>query len=219
MDSALDVDIPVDGETHLISAAVLGSLELVTKLLDYGALPTYRDRTGMTALAHAVGGGHQPVVELLFFRLTNTPLATAVSHDIEIANENKEPYTDALHELWLGYRKCGSHNAIIYLRRAMELDPENHLYAEEMQIYLDEQEKFRSTQIYTSVFGKPSHIYVLMYIDDQNNLYEGFMADGVFSGAGKLTYSIANERLESFDGEWVNGIKINGLMVYREYNP
>lgn len=219
IDSAVDIDILVDGETHLISAAALGSLELVTKLLDHGALPAYRDRTGMTALAHAVSGGHQPVVELLFFRLANTPLTTAISHDMEIAKEIKGPYIEALHELWLGYRKAGSHNAIIYLRRAMELDPENHLYAEEMQVYLDEQEKIRSTQVYTSVVGKPDHIGVLIDIDDQNNLYDGFMVDGVRSGAGKLTYSNANEQIKSFDGEWANGIKVNGLMVYREYNP
>lgn len=219
MDSVLDVDIPIDGETHLVSAAALGLVELVAKLLDHGALPTYRDRTGMTALAHAVCSGHQPVLELLFFRLTNTPLTTALSHDMVIPKEIQKSYTEALHELWLGYQKSGNHNAIFYLRRAMELDPENHLYAEEMQVYLDEQEKIRSTQVYTSVVGKPCRIGFLMYIDDQNNLYEGFMVEGVRSGAGKLTYSNANQRIKSFDGEWVNGIKVNGLMVYREYNP
>jgi hypothetical protein len=40
--------------------------------------------------------------------------------------------------------------------------------------------------------------------------------NGTRSGAGKLTYSESNERLESFDGEWENGNKLNGLMVYRE---
>jgi hypothetical protein len=154
LESTLDVDFPINGETHLISSASLGSVDLVTTLLQHGARPTYRDRNGMTALAHAVNSGHQAVVEVMFFRMTNTPFATAVSHDVHVPEDDKELYAEALHELWVGYRKCGGHNAIIYLRRAMELDPENHLYAEEMQVYLDEQDKIRSARVYTSALGK-----------------------------------------------------------------
>src|SRR5205085_11088631 len=142
-----------------------------------------------------------------------------LTDDIVTPKEIHSSYSVSLHGLWLGYQKSGNHNAILYLRRAMELDPENHVYAEEMQVYLDEQEKIRSTQVYTSVVGNPSRIGFLMYVDDQNNLYEGFIVERVRSVAGKLTYSNANQRIQSFDGEWVNGIDVNDMMVYREYNP
>lgn len=44
------------------------------------------------------------------------------------------------------------------------------------------------------------------------------MVHGVRSGAGKLTYSKTNENIESFDGEWENNVKKNGLLKYREYD-
>jgi hypothetical protein len=43
---------------------------------------------------------------------------------------------------------------ILYLQRAMELDPENHLYAEEMQVYLDDQESGQAERVYISSIGK-----------------------------------------------------------------
>ena len=154
IESSLDVDFPISGETHLICAASLGSLELVTLLLQQGAEPTYRDSNGMTALAHAVNGGHQSVVETIFFRMTNTPFAASASRDFDVPENDKKSYAGALHEIWAGYRKSGNYNAIVYLRRAMELDPENHLFAEEMQKYLDEQDEIQSAQVYTSTFGR-----------------------------------------------------------------
>src|SRR5438046_5216447 len=54
-------------------------------------------------------------------------------------------------------------------------------------------------------------------IDEEGNRYEGFMKYGVRSGAGKLVYSENNEHLESFDGEWADDMKKNGLLTYREY--
>ena len=40
---------------------------------------------------------------------------------------------------------------------------------------------------------------------------------GIRSGTGKLVYSENNEHLESFDGEWADDMKKNGLLTYREY--
>jgi hypothetical protein len=154
LESAIDIDFPVNGETHLHSASSLGSLELVTTLLQHGARPIERDSDGLTALARAVKGDHQPVVEVLFFRMTNIPFSSANSHDVYIARNERESYAEVLHELWEGYQRRGSPNAITYLHRAMELDPENHLYAEEMQEYLDEQEKIRSARVYESFLGR-----------------------------------------------------------------
>lgn len=45
------------------------------------------------------------------------------------------------------------------------------------------------------------------------------MLNGLRSGAGKLTYSEDNGNIESFDGEWEDNIKKNGLLTYREYTP
>ena len=44
------------------------------------------------------------------------------------------------------------------------------------------------------------------------------MLHGVRSGAGKLIYS-NNDQFESFDGEWEDNLKKNGLLTYREYFP
>ena len=54
--------------------------------------------------------------------------------------------------------------------------------------------------------------------DEEGNLYEGFMMHGVRSGAGKIVYSDNNGPLESFDGEWAEDMKKNGLLTYREYH-
>ena len=43
------------------------------------------------------------------------------------------------------------------------------------------------------------------------------MIKSVRSGAGKLTYSEFNTQFESFDGEWIDGLKSGGLLIYREY--
>jgi hypothetical protein len=43
------------------------------------------------------------------------------------------------------------------------------------------------------------------------------MMHGVRSGAGKLVYSENNGPVESFDGEWADGMKRIGLLTYREY--
>ena len=53
--------------------------------------------------------------------------------------------------------------------------------------------------------------------DEEGNLYEGFMLHGIRSGAGKLTFSEDNRNLKSFDGEWGENLKRNGLLTYREY--
>jgi len=45
------------------------------------------------------------------------------------------------------------------------------------------------------------------------------MLQGIRSGAGKLTYAETNGHLQSFDGDWVDGKKINGLLMYREFAP
>src|SRR5215471_6056907 len=61
-------------------------------------------------------------------------------------------------------------------------------------------------------------VYPRLRADDEGNLYEGFITHGVRSGVGKLVYSENNGRLESFDGEWADGMKKNGLLTYREYH-
>lgn len=57
-----------------------------------------------------------------------------------------------------------------------------------------------------------------LHADNEGNLYEGFMRHGARSGAGKLVYSENNELVESFDGEWADDMKKNGLLTYREYH-
>lgn len=63
------------------------------------------------------------------------------------------------------------------------------------------------------------HLAFIFTVDAEGNVYQGFMVNGVRSGAGKLTYSELNSQIESFDGEWVNNFKTSGLLTYREYFP
>ena len=78
----------------------------------------------------------------------------AVSSDSQIAKEDKERCAEAFHDLWQGFQKAGLDQAILYLQRAMELDPENHLYAEEMQTYLDDLDSRQSEGLYATVTGE-----------------------------------------------------------------
>ena len=61
--------------------------------------------------------------------------------------------------------------------------------------------------------------YIQLIVDAEGNVYQGFMVNGVRSGAGKLTYTELNSQIESFDGEWVDNVKTSGLSTYREYSP
>jgi ankyrin repeat protein len=54
--------------TELISAASRGDTRVVTDLLDAGADVDWRDERGMTALMHAVKGGHRETASALLDR-------------------------------------------------------------------------------------------------------------------------------------------------------
>ena len=141
-----------DDKTPLIRAASLGSLELVTALLHYGARPEYQDSNGRNALFHAACNSHQAVMEILFKNLSGITLESVLSGEQPI-DSRREKGATSLHDIWLGSKETGDER-ILYLQRAMEFDPENHLYAEEMQVYLDDQESSQADRVYTSSIGE-----------------------------------------------------------------
>lgn len=141
-----------DDKTPLIRAASLGSHELVTALLHYGARPEYQDSNGRNALFHAACNSHQMVMEILFKNVSGSTLESVLSGE-ELVDSRRQKGATSLHDIWLGLKEGGDER-ILCLQRAMELDPENHLYAEEMQVYLDDQESGQAERVYISSIGK-----------------------------------------------------------------
>jgi hypothetical protein len=147
------VNAPVDDKTPLIRATCLGSTEMVMALLLNGARPEIRDTDGRSAFTHAAVNNHSSIMEILFKCVSDVGLESVLSGENEVAEDRQEQSATALHDIWLGLRESGDER-ILYLQRAMELDPENHSYAEEMQVYLDKQESGQADRIYTSSVGK-----------------------------------------------------------------
>lgn len=154
LDAGVDLNAASNGKAPLMCAASVGSLEIVVTLLDRGAKVSQRDLKRRSALTHAVYRGHQGIIELLFKKMSNISYTVAVSSDSQIAKEDKERCAEAFHDLWQGFQKAGLDQAILYLQRAMELDPENHLYAEEMQTYLDDLDSRQPEGLYATVTGE-----------------------------------------------------------------
>ena len=214
LDSGVDVNARKDGMTALMTASSLGLVECVIALLHFGAEPDSRDPLGVSPIMFALREGKRPIAETLFAKISSIPIDLVLSGDADIPPENVARSAAALHDFYLGLKASHKEDSIICLQRAMELDPENHLYAEEMQVYLDDQEVRESARTYIKIAGSPSVIRA--DLDDEGNFYEGFVAHGLRDGPGKLTYS-TNPKVESFDGEWMDDIKKSGLLTYREY--
>ena len=204
--------------TPLVYAASLGATDIVLSLLHFGADPYRRDLKGMTALTHAALNDHRVVVEALFTKMASIALDSAMNANSQIPDQYRERCAEAIHDLWLGASEAELPEAIQYLGRAMELDPENHLYAEEVLIFSDGGQPPPTKKVYVSCVGilffKPN-----ITVDDHGNRYEGFMENGVRSGPGKITYSDDDQHLVSFDGEWKNDRPKTGLLIYRESVP
>jgi hypothetical protein len=153
LDAGVDVNIADNDRTPLMLAAGLGSTDLVVALLHYGASPDHRDSKGVCALTCAASKSHRAVVEIIFKKSAKVTVESALSPETSLAAENRGQCAIALHDLWLGFKESDHRDSILYLQRAMELDPENHLYAEEMQAYLDDQESRESDRVYVSQMG------------------------------------------------------------------
>ena len=153
LNSGVDVNSRDDGKTPLILAATAGSTELLMALLHFGARPADRDENGVSPLTYASRNDHQAIVDILFTKTTNTALESVLSSELEIPEKDREDIATGLHDLWLGLKEGDSVDSILYLQRAMELDPENHLFAEEMQAYLDDQEILEADRMYVSLTG------------------------------------------------------------------
>lgn len=154
LQGGVDPNVPRNGKLPLVRAASLGLDDVITALLDRGADAAALDAKGKSALAHAAHNGHQSVVELLFFSMSNIPFDAAVSDEMDLPPEDRGKCAAALHDLWQAFKESRAQDAILYLQRAMELDPENHVYAEEMQAHLDdEDERHGAPRVHTSVVG------------------------------------------------------------------
>lgn len=153
LDSGVDVISRDVGKTPLTLAAASGSTELLMALLHFGARPADRDDNGVSPLTHAALKDHQAIVDILFAKMTELPLESALSSELEIPEKDRGNTATALHDLWSGVKDTDNDDSILYLQRAMELDPENHLYAEEMQAYLDDQETIQADRTYVTITG------------------------------------------------------------------
>jgi hypothetical protein len=154
LEAGANVNASPNSKTPLMCAASSGTLEIVQALLNHKASVWQRDTKGRSALTFAVYRGHQAIIEHLFMRMTNIPFTIAVSSDSQIPKENRQMCAEAFHDLWQGFQKAGIAQGILYLQRAMELDSENHLYAEEMQTYLDDLESRLSDGFYATYSGE-----------------------------------------------------------------
>jgi hypothetical protein len=153
LDSGVDVNSRDVGKTPLTLAAASGSTELLMALLHFGARPADRDDNGVSPLTHAALKDHQAIVDILFAKMTELQLESALSSELEIPEKDRGNTATALHDLWSGVKDTDNDDSILYLQRAMELDPENHLYAEEMQAYLDDQETIQADRTYVTITG------------------------------------------------------------------
>jgi Ankyrin repeats (3 copies) len=155
LEDGIDPNVPRNGKLPLVRAASLGLDDVVTALLDHGADAAARDTKGKSALAHAAHNGHQSVVELLFFSMSNIPFDAAISAEMDLPPDDRRKSAEALHDLWQALKEARAQDAILYLQRAMELDPENHVYAEEMQVYLDDEDDRNGTpRVHTNFVGE-----------------------------------------------------------------
>ena len=154
LEAGINVEMFDDNSTPLILAVSEGSKELVVALLQHGAQPYHSDSEGISALTQAARSNHPDIVEILFQKVSNMTIESALSPQTKVSEERREKCAIALHDLWLGYKDAEhSHESMQYLQRAMELDPENHLYAEEMQVCLDDREGREIGRTYTSYTG------------------------------------------------------------------
>jgi hypothetical protein len=214
LNNGVKADARKDGVTALMTASSQGSIESVVTLLHFGAEPDSRDPLGVSSIMFALRNEKPAVAETLLSKISGVPIDFLLSGATEIPPESVDRSATALHDFYLGLQKYDKEGSLCYLQRAMELDPENHLYAEEMQVYLDDQEVRESKRTYVRREGIPFQFSLTL--DNDGNVYEGFEAEGLRNGPGKLTYS-THAKLESFDGEWVDGVKKAGLLTYREY--
>lgn len=150
LNSGVDQNASYGDTTPLIAAASTGSTEIVMALLHNGARPDYRDSKDNSALMQAASDGYRSIIDILFSKMTGLTLETAMSSTTVMSKQQSAKCATAFHDLWLGLEKSENPTGITYLQRAMELDPENHLYAEEMQVFLDDQER---RQPYVSYVG------------------------------------------------------------------
>lgn len=153
LNSGVDVNCRDVGKTPLTLAASSGSTDLLMALLHFGARPADRDDNGVSPLTHAALKDHQAIVDILFVKMTELPLESALSSELEIPEKDRGNTATALHDLWSGVKDADNDDSILYLQRAMELDPENHLYAEEVQAYLDDQETVQADRTYVTITG------------------------------------------------------------------
>jgi hypothetical protein len=158
LDSGVDANIiDDDRKTPLMRAAENGSTDFVLALLHYGARPEDRSDEGFSALMYAVRNGHRAASEIIFKKLASVTIDAAINGETSIDEKNRESCATALHDLWIGFKDSENEDRMLYLQRAMELDPGNHIYAEEIQAYYDDQEDTQSNQTYVSVTGMSQH--------------------------------------------------------------
>lgn len=132
-----DLNRFVDGRTALICAASIGSEFIVSMLLEQGASTELRDNAGRNALNHAAANYHSGLMRILFQSSTSVSLQEAMDAKQDVPSGSQLRCSMALHDIWQGLQLTDDRNSVRYLQRAMELDPENHLFAEEMQECLD----------------------------------------------------------------------------------
>jgi len=155
LNSGVNVNARKDGVTALMTASSLGSVECVVTLLHFGAEPDRRDPLGVSPIMFALREGKRTVAETLLAKIAGIPIDLLLSGDADIPPENVARSATALHDFYLGLKTSDKEDSIRCLQRAMELDPENHLYAEEMQVYLDDQELHESERTYVKIAGGP----------------------------------------------------------------
>eukprot|EP01084_Bolivina_argentea_P185585 320024_1 len=74
---------PFDGKTILIYAVIIGSLELVTVICNYGGDVRVVDNDGLTALEYAMRYGRLKITKLLFYRTLSDSLGTDLKHIVK----------------------------------------------------------------------------------------------------------------------------------------
>jgi ankyrin repeat protein len=155
LNNGVKADAPKDGVTALMTTSSQGSIDSVVTLLHFGAEPDARDPLGVSSIMFALRNEKPAVAETLLSKISGVPIDLLLSGDTEIPPESVDRSATALHDFYLGLQKYDKEGSLCYLQRAMELDPENHLYAEEMQVYLDDQEVRESKRTYVKREGIP----------------------------------------------------------------
>ena len=150
----LDIEGLVEGKTPLMWAAQVGSVASISKLISRGANVHREDQSKKSVLFYAANRGTSESLDLLFELTTGISLHAVMDPKDKIPIEYQTTCARGLHLLWQGLRASKRADPMQYLQRAMELDPENHLYAEEMQEYLDEQEDYLKKRMYVRSLGE-----------------------------------------------------------------